>query len=149
MFYEYEILTKGEAATGSWFQKFVQFFFEAEAHHNLHEAKMSADAILDGEGDVVMVSDSGRKVVGYGTTASNLGRETVQFEAAHVHPDHTRKGIYGNLVQRRLEAAEKRGAKQVTVSAAHEFQVRFLLKNGFEIVSYDPVAGNWGLRKTL
>ncbi|KKU03379.1 MAG: hypothetical protein UX99_C0034G0008 [Candidatus Amesbacteria bacterium GW2011_GWB1_47_26] len=145
MSYEYEIHTRGDVQ-GNLFEKLVRFFFESEPHHDQDEAAVSAEAILEGDGNIVLAMGPDGGVVGYGTLTNVSDRGTARMEAAHVHPDHAQRGIYSNLVKLRLEEAQREGAEQVAVNAAHEFQVRFLQRLGFEIVDKYPFSG-WELKK--
>lgn len=79
----------------------------------------------------IVVTNAANETVGF-CSLSSLDDEAVELSYAYVRPEDRRKGIYKQMVQRRLDLAQQYGAKEVSVQLmADSPQSQYLIKEGF------------------
>ncbi|HVZ58592.1 MAG TPA: GNAT family N-acetyltransferase [Patescibacteria group bacterium] len=81
----------------------------------------------------IVVSNKNNEVVGYGALSRAADKsEEVELSYAYVRPQDRRRGIYKQLLSRRIDIARQLGAAEVqTQPMSDTFHPSFLMREGF------------------
>lgn len=81
---------------------------------------------------VILALNRDSNVVAYSALAGILGDEELDLDEAYVDKEYRRKGIYKEMLTRRIEAAGTMGARCLNLMPdANAVQVRYLESQGF------------------
>jgi len=90
------------------------------------------------------------EIIGFAQTKQK-DANTVELDRIIVFPQHARKGIGTQLLQKALADQKQKGIKTIIVNAGREetHARRFYQKNGFKRIGETTIEAPWGRRLTL